>query len=69
MASISDLVRSYGSSPRMKAKLKIEIKLDDGTVYPIGTVSDLLISKGNGQYHFEADNSACTVTANEIEFI
>lgn len=66
---LSDMVRSYTSNPRGKAKLKKRIKLNDGTVFKKGTVSDLLIKKDDGSYHFEALNSACTVTSDEIEMI
>jgi hypothetical protein len=66
---ISQMVASWASNPKAKAKLKVQIELDDGTVFEVGTVSDLLIAKGDGKYHFESDHSACTVTEDEIEFI
>jgi hypothetical protein len=66
---LSDLIGSYVSQPRLKAKLKHGIKLDNGERLKKGTVSDLLIKKDNNTYHFEANNTACTVTVDEIEFI
>lgn len=69
MTKLSDLIRSYTSAPRMKAKLKKRIKLNTGEVLKKGTVSDLLIEKDDGTYHFEAENTACIVTADEIEMI
>lgn len=66
---ISDMIASYINEPKLKAKLKQEIKLDDGTVFEAGTVSELLIKKHDGSYHFESLNSACTVKVEEIEFI
>jgi hypothetical protein len=66
---LSDMVRAYTSNTKLKAKLKKRIKLDNGDVLKKGTVSDLLIDKGNGEYHFEANNTACTVKRDEIEII
>jgi hypothetical protein len=66
---LSEMITSYVSNPRSKAKLKKRLKLDDGTVYKKGTVSEILIKKNDGTYHFEANNSACTVTEDELEFI
>jgi hypothetical protein len=66
---LSDMVALYARNPRAKAKLKKRIKLDDGTTFKKGTVSELLIDKGDGTYHFEANHSACTVKADEIEFL
>ena len=63
------MIIAYAIRPGLKARLKIRIKLDDGTIYRKGTVSELLIDKGNGTYHFEAKGSATTVTAEEIELI
>jgi hypothetical protein len=69
MTKLSDMITAYATRPFLKARLKIRIKLDDGTIYRKGTVSELLIDKGNGTYHFEAKGSACTVTDGEIELI
>lgn len=66
---LSKLLYNYTSSPKLKARLLVELTLSDGTEYPIGTISDLLIDKDNGTYHFEANHSACTVSRDEIEFI
>lgn len=66
---LTDMVKSYTRNPKAKARLRERIKLDNGDVLEKGTVSELLIAKGNGKYHFEADHTACTVNENEIEFI
>lgn len=66
---LSDMISSYINAPKLKAKLKQEIKLDDGTVFEAGTVSQLLIKKHDGSYHFESMDSACTVKSEELEFI
>lgn len=66
---LSALIASYTSNMKLKAKLNRQIKLDDGTVFRKGTVSDILIKKDEDTYHFEAKNSACTVKASEITFI
>ena len=66
---LMDMVKSYASQPRLKGRLLVEITLDDGTVYPKGTVSNLLVQKTEGTYHFEADHSACTVSVDEIEIL
>ena len=34
-----------------------------------GTVSSILIKKDDDTYHFEAENTACVVTKEELEFI
>lgn len=69
MTTISQFVDLYIAQPRLKGKLLIEINVNDGTFYPIGTESDLLIYKGEGMYHFEADNTAVIVSRDEIEFV
>jgi len=66
---LSELISSYTANMRLKARLKEDIQLNCGTVLKKGTVSALLIDKGNGEYHFEAENTACTVIASELEFI
>lgn len=66
---LSDMVRSYASAPKLKAKLRQKIELDNGSVLEKGTVSVLLILKDDGKYHFECGDDACTVTKDEIEFI
>jgi len=63
------MIASYTSNMRLKAKLKKQIKLDNGTVFKKGTVSELLIAKENNTYHFEAKNQACTVDKQELEFL
>lgn len=66
---LSAMIAAYAARPLLKARLKKGMRLDDGTVFRKGTVSDLLIDKGGGTYHFEAKHSAITVTADEIEII
>lgn len=66
---ISEMVRSYASNIHLKAKLKKKIKLDNGITLKKGTVSSILIKKDDDTYHFEAENTACVVTKEELEFI
>lgn len=66
---LSDLIKSQCSNGNLKAKLKVRIKLDNGTVLRKGTVSEFLIRRDDGTYHFEANNTACRVKIEEIEFI
>lgn len=66
MTKFSDLIKNYTANINLKAKLKKRITIDNGTVLKKGTVSDLLIDMGDGKYHFEANQTACTVTADEI---
>ncbi len=70
--NLSSLVSSYLNSPRLKARLVKSIRYNqDGAKHIMrkGTISDLLIARGDNQYHFEAKNTAITVTQDEIEFI
>ena len=66
---LSGMITNYCANINLKAKLRQEITLNDGTVYPKGTISELLILLEDNRYHFEANHSACTVTLEEIEFI
>jgi len=67
--SMMDLIMRAARNRRAKAKLTKAIKLNNGRTLKKGTVSDLLIDKGDGTYHFEANDTACTVTSDEIEMI
>lgn len=66
---LSDMVKSYTNNMNLKANLNKKIKLDDGTVFKKDTVSEFLIKKENGNYHFEAMGSACEVSPEEITMI
>ncbi len=55
--------------PGFKAKLKKRIKLNNGIVLKAGTISDILIEKDDGKYHFEAENTACIVDRSEITIL
>jgi len=52
-----------------KAKLKIDIHLENGESMKKGETGSLLIDFGNGKYHFEHNGFACQVSREEIEFI
>ena len=52
-----------------KATLNKKIKLNDGTVFKKDTISEFLIKKENGNYHFEAMGSSCEVKAEEITMV
>lgn len=67
--NISDMVKSYLEDIKSKASLNKEIKLSNGKVLKKGTVSQILIKKDNGNYHFEVNDNACEVTKEEITFI
>lgn len=73
MTKLIDLIRNY--RPSLKGKLKKQIKVvvcpttQQKKILRKGTVSDILIPKGDGTYHFEANNIAITVTADEIEIL
>jgi hypothetical protein len=64
---LSELLGKF--RPGLKAKLLVEIKLNNGSVMPKGVISDLLIDKGNGTYHFEYDHDACEVKSEEIKIL
>lgn len=66
---LTDMVKSYTQNMNLKAKLKQAIKLDDGIILEKDTVSDFLIKKQNGNYHFEAMNTACEVMPKEITIL
>ena len=70
---ISAMVDAYLSSPRLKARTKKDIKFNNlsggKTVFKAGTESDLLIDRGDGLFHFEANNEAIIVNQEEIEMI
>lgn len=70
---LSDMIRSYATKPKMKARLILDINIKyefrDDEVMPAGTISDLLIERDDGSYHFEALDTAIIVQADEIEFI
>lgn len=65
---ITELVMRHVMQSRLKARLLKDITLEDGTVFLTGQESNLLIDRGDGTYHFEANNSACQVIKDEIEF-
>jgi len=66
---LSALTAAYATGPFLKARLRKGMRLNDGTVFRKGTMSDILIDKGDGTYHFEAKNLATTVSFDEIEII
>ena len=52
-----------------KAKLLIDIKLENGECRNKNDIVSVLLDKGNGKYHVEDNKFSCTVSGNEIEFI
>lgn len=66
---LTDMIKSYTQNMNLKAKLNKKIKLDDGVIFKKDTISEFLIKKENGNYHFEAMGSACEVKAEEITMI
>ena len=68
MGSLFDLLTS-GRIMHKKAKLLIDINLDNGEIRNVGDIVSILIDKGNGKYHAEDNDWACEVDISEIEFI
>ena len=68
MGSIFDLLTS-GRIMRKKAKLLIDIDLDNGEIRKAGDIVYIVIDKGNGKYHAEDNEWTCEVDISEIEFI
>ena len=52
-----------------KAKLLVDIQLDDGESRKMGDEIYVLIDKGNGRYHVEDNEFSCEITKDEIEFL
>lgn len=52
-----------------KAKLKIDISLNNGESMKKGEVVSILKDYGDGYYHAEHNEFACKVYKDEIEFI
>ncbi len=52
-----------------KAKLLIDLNLDNDESRKKGDIVSILLDLGNGKYHAEDNDWACTVEENEIEFI
>lgn len=52
-----------------KAKLLINIDLDNGESMKKGDIGYVLIDYGNNTYHFEHNDFACKVMKHEIKFI
>lgn len=66
--SIFDLLRD-GKIVNKKAKLLVDIKLDNGETRNIGDEVSVLISYMNGTYQIEDNGFSCTVKPNEIVFM
>lgn len=66
---LTDMIKSYTQNMNLKATLNKKIKLSDGVIFEKGTVSEFLIKKENGNYHFEALGSACDVKPEEITIL
>lgn len=66
---LSEVSFCYARSPNLRAKLLKKIDLDNGITLKRGAISALLIDKGNGEYHFETEQTACTVSSNEIQLL
>lgn len=52
-----------------QAKLKVDIKLDNGEQMKKGEVVTILKDYGDGFYHAEHNDFACRVEKSEIEFL
>lgn len=68
MGNLFDLLSS-GRVMHKKAKLLIDLELDNGESRKIGDIVSILLDKGDGYYHAEDNDFACTVHKSEIEFI
>lgn len=52
-----------------KAKLLVDLELDNGESMKAGGTGHLLLDYGGGYYHFENNDFACRVYENEVEII
>ena len=71
-STLSNMIKSYTSNMKLQGRLKVNIKfVENGTKmsFKKGQLSELLIKKSDDTYYFEADNSAITVTKDEIEIL
>ena len=69
---LTHLITQYGRSPFLKATLVKDIEFTDNSgnrqIFKAGSLSDLLIDRGDGTYHFECNNHAIIVEDHEICF-
>ena len=70
---LSKMIDSWVSSSHVKARLLVDINVkhqfQDDILLEVGTISDVLIERDDGTFHFEAKNTATRVTRDEIEII
>lgn len=66
---LTDMIKSYTQNINLRAKLNQPIKVSDEVILKKDTVSEFLIKKDNGNYHFEAMNTACEVKPEEITIL
>ena len=52
-----------------KAKLLVDIELDNGGTIKIGDIVEILKSYKHGYYHIENNNYSCVVYETEIEML
>ena len=52
-----------------KAKLLIDIELDNGGIMKIGNIVEILKDYKHGYYHIENNNYSCVVYETEIEML
>lgn len=67
---LSKLIAAY--RPGLKAELVVDIEVTDfdgDHTFAAGTVSQFLIDKGDGTFHFEAENRAFTVKLDEVKLL
>ena len=58
-----------GGIMHKRAKLLVDISLDNGECLPSGATGYVLKDYGDGTFHFEQNDFACRVKKTEIEFI
>lgn len=67
---LSQMIAAY--KPGLKAELLVDVTVSDNGsdyVFKAGTISQFLIDKGDGTYHFEADDHAFTAKLDEIKLL
>lgn len=65
---ISEMFKK-GKYYHRKAKLLVDLDLDNGESMKAGETGSVLLDYGNGTYHFENNDFACRVSKDEIEFL
>ncbi len=66
---ISEIVLRYAQNRKLKGKLTQDISLNTDVVLKKGTVSTILVDKGDGTFHFEVGDDAFSAQQEDFEFV